>query len=56
MGLAIWIITAIAERLNRTETGRKITTVVAACVIACVMIIAIGLLTLTVMAALGYYS
>jgi hypothetical protein len=55
MGLVVWLCTVIAERLNRTPLGRKITTGVAVFVIAYFLIIVIGLLNLTIAAALGYY-
>lgn len=55
MGLVIWLCAVIAERLNRTPLGQKITTGVAVFVIAYVMIIAVLLVTLTIAAALGYY-
>ena len=55
MGLAIWLLTVLAERFNRTPLGRRITTSVAVFVIAWAMMLAILLLTLTIAAALGYY-
>lgn len=55
MGLAVWILTVIAEQLNRTRIGRMVTTGVATVVIAWALVLAVGLLALTVMAALGQY-
>lgn len=55
MGLATWLLTVIAERLNRTRIGDLITTGVATIVIAWAIIVALLLITLTVAAALGDY-
>lgn len=55
MGLAVFICSVIAERLNKTRAGRAITTGVAVVVIAWALTVAILLLNLTIAAALGYY-
>lgn len=55
MGFAVWLFTVIAEQLNKTRIGRMITTGVAVVVIAWALVLAVGLFTLTVMAALGEY-
>jgi len=55
MGLVVWLCTVIADRLNRTPLGRKITTGIAVFVIAVAIIEALLLLNLTIAAALGYF-
>ena len=55
MGLAVWLCTVIAEQLNKTRVGRMVTTGVAVFVIAWAIILALGLISLTVAAAFGYY-
>ena len=55
MGLVIWLLTVIAERVNQTRIGRMITTGVAAFVIAWAIIVALLLANLLILAILGYY-
>ena len=53
MGLVVWLVTAIVERLNQTPTGRKVVAVVAALVIACVMTIYLLLINAIILTWLG---
>ncbi|HEY3159253.1 MAG TPA: hypothetical protein VGJ78_09870 [Vicinamibacterales bacterium] len=54
MGLAIWLLTVLAERLNQTRIGRMITTGIAVFVIAYGIIVALLITNLLILALLGY--
>jgi len=55
MGLAVWLCTVIAERLNQTRIGRMVTTGIATVVIAWAIVVALLITSLLILAIFGYY-